>query len=111
MRFKLLFLILIALSLLLCSCNEPEGIEENKKYPTVNLNVYNWGEYISDEDDEECGLFNVNAGFEEYFNTNLADKYGFYVKVNYSTYATNEDMFAKLSNSAVAYDIDRKSVV
>ena len=105
MRFKLLFLILIALSLLLCSCNEPEGIEENKKYPTVNLNVYNWGEYISDEDDEECGLFNVNAGFEEYFNINLADKYGFYVKVNYSTYATNEDMFAKLSNSAVAYDI------
>ena len=105
MRFKLLFLILIALSLLLCSCNEPEGIEENKKYPTVNLNVYNWGEYISDEDDEECGLFNVNAGFEEYFNENLADKYGFYVKVNYSTYATNEDMFAKLSNSAVAYDI------
>ena len=105
MRFKLLFLILIALTLLLCSCNEPEGIEENKKYPTVNLNVYNWGEYISDEDDEECGLFNVNAGFEEYFNENLADKYGFYVKVNYSTYATNEDMFAKLSNSAVAYDI------
>ena len=105
MRFRLLFLILIALSLILCSCNEPEGIEENKKYPTVNLNVYNWGEYISDEDDEECGLFDVNAGFEEYFNTNLADKYGFYVKVNYSTYATNEDMFAKLSNSAVAYDI------
>ena len=105
MRFKLLFLILITLSLLLCSCNEPEGIEESKKYSTVNLNVYNWGEYISDEDDEECGLFNVNAGFEEYFNTNLADKYGFYVKVNYSTYATNEDMFAKLSNSAVAYDI------
>ena len=105
MRFKLLFLILIALSLLLCSCNEPEGIEENKKYPTVNLNVYNWGEYISDEDDEECGLFDVNIGFEEYFNENLADQYGFYVKVNYSTYATNEDMYAKLSNSAVAYDI------
>ena len=105
MRFKLLFLILIALSLLLCSCNEPEGIEENKKYPTVNLNVYNWGEYISDEDDEECGLFDVNIGFEEYFNENLANQYGFYVKVNYSTYATNEDMYAKLSNSAVAYDI------
>ena len=105
MRFKLLFLILIALSLLLCSCNEPEGIEENKKYPTVNLNVYNWGEYISDEDDEECGLFDVNVGFEEYFNENLANQYGFYVKVNYSTYATNEDMYAKLSNSAVAYDI------
>ena len=105
MRIKLLSLVLILFALILCSCNEPEGTPGNKKYETVNLNVYNWGEYISNEDDEECGLFDVNAGFEEYFNTNLADKYGFYVKVNYSTDATNEDMFAKLSNSAVAYDI------
>ena len=105
MKNKVLLLILITMAILLCSCEKPEGIENNKKYETINLNVYNWGEYISDEDDEECGLFNVNAGFEEYFNTTLADKYGFYVKVNYSTYATNEDMFAKLSNSAVAYDL------
>lgn len=105
MKFRLLFLLLIALMLLLCSCESPEGVSPNSSYKTVNLNVYNWGEYISDEDDEECGLFDVNAGFEEYFNENLADKYGFYVKVNYSTYATNEDMYAKLSNSAVAYDI------
>ena len=105
MKTKILFLILILVTLLLCSCGSPEGVEENKKYETINLNIYNWGEYISDEDDEECGLFDVNAAFEEYFNTTLADKYGFYVKVNYSTYATNEDMFAKLSNSAVAYDV------
>ncbi len=105
MKIKLLSLILIVFALLLCSCEEPEGTPEQKKYETVNLNVYNWGEYISNEDDEECGLFDVNAGFEEYFNENLADKYGCYIKVNYSTYATNEDMFAKLSNSAVAYDI------
>ena len=105
MKFRILSLILIICSLLLCSCEEPAGTPENKKYPTVNLNVYNWGEYISDEYDEECGLLDVNAEFEEYFNQNLADSYGFYVKVNYSTYATNEDMFAKLSNSAVAYDI------
>lgn len=105
MRIKLLFLVLIAFALLLCSCEEPEGIEKNKNYPTVNLNVYNWGEYISDEYDEKCGLLDVNADFEEYFNTTLADKYGFYVKVNYSTYATNEDMYAKLKNSAVSYDI------
>lgn len=105
MRIRILSLILIVFALILCSCEEPEGTPEQKKYDTINLNVYNWGEYISDEDDEEYGLFDVNAGFEEYFNENLADKYGFYVKVNYSTYATNEDMFAKLSNSAVAYDI------
>ncbi len=105
MRIKLLSLILAIITILLCSCGKPEGATEQGKYETINLNVYNWGEYISNEDDEECSLFDVNAGFEKYFNENFADKYGFYVKVNYSTYATNEDMFAKLSNSAVAYDI------
>ena len=106
MKIKVLSLILILLAILLCSCGgtEDEGMPKGK-YETKNLNVYNWGEYISDEDDEEYGLFDVNAGFEEYFNENLADKYGFYIKVNYSTYATNEDMYAKLTNSAVAYDI------
>lgn len=105
MKIKILSLILIFFALILCSCEESGEVAVNTNYKTVNLNVYNWGEYISDEDDEECGLFDVNAGFEEYFNENLADKYGFYVKVNYSTYATNEDMYAKLTNSAVAYDI------
>lgn len=105
MKIRLLALLLATLALLLCSCAEPASEDARIKYETKNLNVYNWGEYISDEDDEECGLFDVNAGFEEYFNNNLADKYGFYIKVNYSTYATNEDMYAKLTNSAVAYDI------
>ena len=106
MKIKLLFLILIICALLLCSCDgESDSGITNGKYETKNLNVYNWGEYISDEDDEECGLFDVNAAFEEYFNTHLADKYGYYIKVNYSTYATNEDMYAKITNSAVAYDI------
>ena len=106
MKFKVLSLILIIATLLLCSCSENKGEGATRgKYETKNLNVYNWGEYISDEDDEECGLIDVNAAFEKYFNENLADKYGYYVKVNYSTYATNEDMYAKLTNSAVAYDI------
>ncbi len=102
----LLFIVLIStFSTFLFSCGNSDDRKHNDNYETKNLNVYNWGEYISDEDDEECGLFNVNAGFEEYFNDHLADKYGYYVKVNYSTYATNEDMYAKLTNSAVAYDI------
>ena len=99
-----LALLLVALSLL-CSCGDNSGGESKKAYPTKTLNVYNWGEYISDEDDEEAGLYDVIAGFENYFNTNLADTYGCYIKVNYSTYATNEDMYAKITNSAVAYDI------
>ena len=104
-KMKLLPLsaLILILVFVLCSCGNDST--EDRKYPTKTLNVYNWGEYISNEDDEECGLFDVNAGFEEYFNENLADKYGFYVKINYSTYATNEDMYAKLTNSAVAYDV------
>lgn len=107
MKLKLLSLLLVLLTvaaLVLCSCGD-DTAEERKKYETKNLNVYNWGEYISDEDDEDSGLFDVNGGFEKYFNENLADQYGFYIKVNYSTYATNEDMYAKLTNSAVAYDV------
>ena len=102
-RFLALMLLSLMLIAALCSCTSDES--PKKKYPTKTLNVYNWGEYISDEDDEEYGLFDVNSAFEEYFNENLADKYGYYVKVNYSTYATNEDMYAKITNSAVAYDI------
>jgi len=95
--------LLSAMALAICSCDS--GNNSEKKYPTKTLNVYNWGEYISDEDDEECGLFDVNSAFEEYFNEHLADKYQCYIKVNYSTYATNEDMYAKITNSAVAYDV------
>ena len=64
----------------------------------ITINVYNWGEYISDGSE---GSLNVNEAFEEYYY----EKYGVKVKVDYSTYATNEDMFSKLSNSAVSYDI------
>ena len=104
-RIKALSLILLTLlfSIALFSCSKEE--EEAKDYSTKTLNVYNWGEYISNEDDEEYGLFDVIAGFEEYFNENLADKYECYIEVNYSTYANNEDMYAKITNSAVAYDI------
>ncbi len=105
-KFSLITLISLIsmLVILLCSCGS-EGENEKKDLEVKRLNVYNWGEYISDEDDEEYGLIDVNAKFEEYFNNNLAEKYGYYVEVNYSTYATNEDMYAKITNSAVAYDI------
>ena len=104
MKFKLLILILVLVSLLLCSCDESEN-KNRKNYETINLNVYNWGQYISDEDNEKCGLFDVNAAFEEYFNENLADKYQCYIKINYSTYSNNEEMYEKLDNSAVSYDV------
>ena len=108
MKFSRIIALLLVLSMTLpfiCACGGGEDGEPKKNYPTKTLNVYNWGEYISDEYDEEAGLVDVNAEFEDYFNEKLADKYGCYIKVNYSTYATNEDMYAKITNSAVAYDI------
>ena len=68
----------------------------------VILNVYNWGEYISDGEDDSL---NVNAEFEKYFNENLSEKYGYKVKINYTTYSSNEELYAKLKNTNTSYDV------
>lgn len=64
----------------------------------VTLYVYNWGEYISDGTE---GSLDVNAAFEEWYEA----EFGVRVKVNYSTYSSNEDMYAKISSGASNYDI------
>ena len=68
----------------------------------VILNVYNWGEYISDGEDDSL---NVNAEFEKYFNETLSEKYGYKVKINYTTYSSNEELYAKLKNTNTSYDV------
>ena len=65
---------------------------------TLTLNVYNWGEYISDGSE---GTLDTNKAFEEY----CASELGLKVKVNYVTYTSNEDLYAKLSTGAVSYDV------
>ncbi|EKV56808.1 ABC transporter substrate-binding protein [Brachyspira hampsonii] len=64
------------------------------KYKGQNLsvNVYNWGEYISDGSD---GSLDVNKVFEELTG----------VKVNYSTFASNEEMYVKLKVGGIQYDV------
>ncbi len=68
----------------------------------VILNVYNWGEYISDGENDSIA---VNDEFEKYFNKNLSEKYGYKVKVNYTTYSSNEELYAKLKNTNTSYDV------
>ena len=97
----LIILLFSACALFACTSSEPSDDGEPIGN-TVTLNVYNWGEYISDGFD---GAMDTNAAFEEYFNSNLAQKYGFYVKVNYTTYATNEEMFQKIKSGAGSYDV------
>lgn len=93
------FMLCLALLAMLCASFAPGVFAD---MPTKTLYIYNWGEYISDGSE---GCMDVNAEFEAYFNENLASKYGFYIKVNYSTYSSNEDMYAKISSGAVAYDV------
>ncbi len=115
MKKILIALLLFVLTLSLFSCGKDEQnspptlsvestpLPEYKPGETVTLNVYNWGEYIADGSE---GSLDVNGAFEEYFNSTLSEKYGgIKIKVAYSTYATNEDMYSKLKNSAVSYDI------
>ena len=64
----------------------------------LTLNVYNWGEYISDGSE---GSMDTIAEFERWYE----ETYGKKVKVNYDTFSSNEDMYAKISGGAVAYDV------
>jgi len=58
----------------------------------TELNVFNWGEYISDGSE---GSLDINKAFEELTG----------IKVNYTNYESNEAMYAKMKSGAVAYDI------
>ena len=58
----------------------------------TTVNVYNWGEYISDGAE---GSMNVVKEFERLTGA----------KVNYTNYESNENMYSKLSGGGVSYDV------
>lgn len=58
----------------------------------VTINVYNWGQYISDGTD---GYIDVNAAFTEATG----------IQVNYMTFDTNESLYTKLKTGGSSYDI------
>ena len=69
--------------------------EEEKDYTHLKgttVNVYNWGEYISGDSE---GTLNVNKEFEK--------RYG--IKVNYTNFESNENMYNKLKSGGTNYDI------
>ncbi len=55
----------------------------------TTLNVYNWGEYIDDEQVDVITQFERLTGCD----------------VNYTTFESNENMYSKLSGGGVSYDI------
>jgi len=91
-RFFLLIMVAVILlpsCLLFSSC----GSEE-----VTTLYVYNWGEYISDGSDESL---DTNKEFEKYYY----EKTGKRVVVNYSTFSSNESMYAKIESGSASYDV------
>lgn len=62
------------------------------KNANITLNVYNWGEYISNGQD---GSMDVVKEFQDLTG----------IKVNYTTFDTNESLYAKLKSGGGNYDV------
>lgn len=91
--------ICIVLLLLLCGCDYSYQYFDldlvgnySKDLAGTSLNVYNWGEYISDGSD---GTLDVNAEFEKLTG----------IKIKYLTFESNETMYSQLKSGGVTYDI------
>ena len=106
-KLSLLLTCLLCLCLCLTSCSTVSEEDEAEvqtltvsdeayytqlKGQNISINVYNWGEYIADGSD---GGLDINSEF-----TNLTG-----INVNYSTYATNEELYAKLKGGGASYDV------
>jgi spermidine/putrescine transport system substrate-binding protein len=82
--------ILAAMALIFSSLPELSAFAETKQV----LRVYNWGEYISVADED--GYLDVIAEFER---THPG------VEVEYTTFASNEEMYAKIKSGSANYDV------
>lgn len=96
----------LILSLILCVCSFPftayaedayftdEQIEyyNNLGLQGTTVNVYNWGEYISDGSE---GSMDVVSEFERLTGAT----------VNYTNFESNENMYSKLAGGGVSYDV------
>ncbi len=69
-----------------------EGYYQRFQDQKVTLNVYNWGEYISDGSDDSL---NVIKEFEALTG----------ITVHYTTFASNEEMHAKIISGGAQYDV------
>ena len=58
----------------------------------VTINVYNWGEYIANGTD---GSMDVNAEFTRRTG----------IRVNYTTFDSNESLYSKLAGGGADYDV------
>ena len=80
----------LALCLLFSGCSKTDTPAQSSGKTTIN--VYNWGQYISDGTD---GYIDVNAEFTKETG----------IEVNYITFDSNETMYTKLKTGGSAYDV------
>ncbi len=87
LKKKIYFSALILFVMLFISgCSDKKGENDNV------INVYSWGEFISNGVD---GTLDVNKEFTERTG----------IKVNYKTFQNNEELFAKLIGGGADYDV------
>ena len=65
---------------------------ERFKGQNISINVYNWGLYISDGSDESI---DVLSAFEDLTG----------IRVNYTTFDSNESLYAKIKSGGISYDL------
>ncbi len=95
--FSLIIAVLVILSVFVVPVSAKDEIfskETIEYYKNLGLqgtvlNVYNWGEYIDDEEVDVVTEFEHLTGCD----------------VNYTTFESNENMYSKLSGGGVSYDI------
>lgn len=85
MKKLLCLLLILSLAAGFCGCE----FQDSKQV----INVYNWGQYISDGSD---GYLDVIAEFERR-NPDI--------RVNYVTFDSNETMYAKMANGGITVDV------
>lgn len=95
------FLLVLLTALLLPVCAYAQGdyfTDEQRSYYAglglqgTTVNVYNWGEYISNGQE---GTMDVVSEFERMTGA----------KVNYTNFESNENMYSKLAGGGVSYDV------
>lgn len=88
-RFRQVCAAVVAVCLLIGGC----FLVFSARSEQITLNVYNWGQYISEGDDD---ALDVIAAFEEACPN---------IKVNYSTYDSNETLYTKLAGGGITVDV------
>ncbi len=98
LSFLLTFVLVIAPTYLIAYADDEVFADEQIEYyknlglQGTTINVYNWGEYISDGGD---GSMDVVSEFERLTGA----------KVNYTNFESNENMYSKLAGGGVSYDV------